>query len=424
MIPASVNKKFVKIELEPEKGFFNESKYNENNDYDYDINEKENVEFYEYMLEEESISENYIQKPYRNNTFFNYKALDFLIKEEPVVADLDANIYICAFHVNQTGKLPFLQFVMHKFPNHILDDNLVFPCFSYTGNNNILHDCSLKLDEIFISYEKKCDYVYSGYISEKNNFYIFYDLTNFYFQVEELYRNDKTWLVLIDEIINPKKICNFEIHESVSNFFYKNPEFSLLYDKNDSPIETPIVCYNGMNRSKLKFTAIFGMGKSENEGIAGPYYYFTTYQKSIKNGGWSKNETDDVRHGKKIAEESVKYNQGGIIRFAIFLGSVKVALNYPRDEIDKSFYKSQMLKDNLNPIEMQTMRITDYDGKWAEEYDSIYIGNLELDDGRILTEGPLWVVKEYDQQTPLSFHYIDKRMLGNVWDENENYYIN
>jgi hypothetical protein len=179
-----------------------------------------------------------------------------------------------------------------------------------------------------------------------------------------------------------------------------------------------------MHKSKLKFTAIFGTGKSENEGIVGPYYYFTSYQKAIKNGGWSKNEMDEVRNGKKITEEHGKYNQGGIVRFAIFLGSSKVSLNYPKDEIDESLYKSQKVKDNESSIEIQTMRITDYDGKWTEEHDSIYIGNLELDDGRGLTEGPYWVVKEYDQQIPLSFHYIDKRMLGKVWNDNDNYYIN
>lgn len=415
MIPASVNKRVAKND--PKPCFFNEIKHNETeSEIDYDINEKENSQFYEYLVEEEETNyENYVQKPYRNNTFFNYKALDFLVKEEPV-AELDSNIYICAFHVNQTGKLPFLQFVMHKFPSHIFYDNLTFPCFSYMGKNDILQDCSSKLDEIFISYEKKSDYIYSGYISENNNFYLFYDLTDFYFQVEELYRNDKTWLVLIDEIVNSRRICNFEIHEGVSNFFYKFPEFSLLHDENDNAIEAPVVCYNGMHKSKLKFTSIFGIGKSENEGIAGPYYYFTTYQKSIKHGGWSKKEKDGIGNGEKIT--------GGIVRFAIFLGSAKVSLNYPSDEIDNSLYKNQKLKDNENPTEIQTMRITDYDGKWAEEHDSIYIGNLELDDGRVLTEGPYWVVKDYGQQTPLSFHYIDKTMLGKVWNESDNYYIN
>ena len=106
------------------------------------------------------------------------------------------------------------------------------------------------------------------------------------------------------------------------------------------------------------------------------------------------------------------------------MGATKVSLNYPGDGIDESLYKSQKLKENENQREMQTMRITDYDGNWCDEHDSIYIGKLELDDGRVLAEGPHWVVKEYDQQTPLSFHYIDKRTLGEVWDENDNYYIN
>ena len=57
------------------------------------------------------------------------------------------------------------------------------------------------------------------------------------------------------------------------------------------------------------------------------------------------------------------------------------------------------------------MRITDYDGKWADNYDSVYLGNLELDDGTFLNRQSI-VVREYQQQIPLSYHYIDKETLN------------
>ena len=69
------------------------------------------------------------------------------------------------------------------------------------------------------------------------------------------------------------------------------------------------------------------------------------------------------------------------------------------------------------------MRITDYDGKWTEDYDSVYLGKVELDDGNFIKETPLIVVKNYNQQYPLSYHYINKKCLGEKFDENENYLI-
>ena len=54
------------------------------------------------------------------------------------------------------------------------------------------------------------------------------------------------------------------------------------------------------------------------------------------------------------------------------------------------------------------MRITDYDGKWAEEYDSCYLGHIELDNGEYLKGTPILAVKEYNQQIPLSYHYNKK----------------
>jgi len=127
---------------------------------------------------------------------------------------------------------------------------------------------------------------------------------------------------------------------------------------------------------------------------------------------------------KKITENEMgKYTKGGIVRFAIFMGEIHVSLNYPNDDTDDSELKKQILKENNSSIERQTTRITDYDGKWADMHDSIYIGKLELDDGRILKNAPLWVVKDYNQQVPISYHYIDKRTLGNTWDENGEYYI-
>jgi hypothetical protein len=56
----------------------------------------------------------------------------------------------------------------------------------------------------------------------------------------------------------------------------------------------------------------------------------------------------------------------------------------------------------------QTLRLSDHDGNWTKDYDSYYIGKLELDNGMVFPDGPLWVIKKYEQQIPVSFHHMSK----------------
>jgi len=44
---------------------------------------------------------------------------------------------------------------------------------------------------------------------------------------------------------------------------------------------------------------------------------------------------------------------------------------------------------------------------------------MELDDGSFLDDVPMFVLKEYNQQTPLSCHFIDK---GEKYEEKNNSY--
>ena len=74
-------------------------------------------------------------------------------------------------------------------------------------------------------------------------------------------------------------------------------------------------------------------------------------------------------------------------------------------------------------MEVLKMRISDHDGKWSENYDSVFLGKIELDNGSYLKNTPIIVLKDYNQQIPLSYHYIDKSCLNEKYDENDNYII-
>jgi hypothetical protein len=120
-----------------------------------------------------------------------------------------------------------------------------------------------------------------------------------------------------------------------------------------------------------------------------------------------------------------RYKSGGIIRFALFMDKTKVIQNLLLDEIDKSEIKKERLLDELLDAQYErlTMRISDHDGNWSKNYDSVFLGNVELDNGDKVNNAPIIVLKEYDQQIPLSYHYIDKNYLGDDFDNDTNYYI-
>ena len=144
---------------------------------------------------------------------------------------------------------------------------------------------------------------------------------------------------------------------------------------------------------------------------------------------------DEFKYGEKITgndsdNEIGKYTKGGIIRYALFLGNNLVKMNYPNDAVDESDIKKAKLTNAENienkecyVYEKMTLRISDHDGLWKQNYDSIYLGKIELDNGDYLKDTPLYVVKDYYNHTPLSYHHINKRTLGAKFDENGDYQI-
>ena len=60
--------------------------------------------------------------------------------------------------------------------------------------------------------------------------------------------------------------------------------------------------------------------------------------------------------------------------------------NLPNDESDNSDIKKERLEDpDLDKnMEILIMRISDHDGKWTENYDSAFLGKIELDNGLII----------------------------------------
>jgi len=282
----------------------------------------------------------------------------------------DVVVNCCTYQVNTTGEKPFLQFVLrkHDLTDTTSPDLLAFPSFKRRYGESVIDMCELMQKASCISYaidSSKCEY--KGFLNNRNVFYLFYELKEDSINIHDLCRRNDLWLVLIDEIINHNSCCNFKIDETVSNFFSYYINFACLKDFNGNYIETPSVGYTGVKSKEINLISCFGVPKTKEPNLNENYFYFTDYQNAIRMGGWSED----------------KINRGGIIRFALFLGDMFSSINDA--EIDE------------------------------ENCDSIYIGKGK--------KSPLWALKRYEQQVPLTCHYIDNLNLTETWDNDKVYYI-
>jgi hypothetical protein len=375
--------------------------------------------------------------------FYNYIGLDKLLYniDEYLNENLNENskIKINAFEIKNSKNVPYLKYLLIKDK---LTDILFFPELELSDYSELtsekiimlaqiqlyyliqLNNSNLHEDDNYSKYDKNIRF--KGFYLNDDIIHIFFDLTECNLHIDCTYRKSQLWFCLIDEIINYNKVCSLNIDSSVINFFITNIDFCYLKNKNNENYELPIVGYIGIQPIKLNFTYTFGISVKDKNAIMGPYYYFTDYKGSIRDGGWSETGMETKDNDTIITDnEYGRFKQGGIVRFALFLGKTKIVENLLNDSNDDSKIKKERLNDkNLHQnMEVLTMRISDHDGKWSEHNDSVFLGKIELDNGSYLKHTPIIVLKDYYQQIPLSYHYIDKSYLHEKYDENENYII-
>jgi hypothetical protein len=384
-------------------------------------------------MSEETINDSYL---------FSYDALKLLIKdEEDIMRNLQntnfEEVVLVPFKINMSGRDPFntIMLVRDASNNEL--------CFT-TILNNIQEDSENKFTDFSVlftfikcylfsllklkdyqNYDNNIDF--KGIYLHEKKIYMFIDLTQVEINVNLMYKTNQCWFALMDEVINRNHVCNIPISYDVANFFVNNSEFIFLKNGvTGEDIEIPSVVYTGTHEKLLYFTFVFGNIKSNSNSILGSNYYFTNFKNAIRQGGWSKDYKPEFRHDVEITENnSGKYIKGGIIRYALFLGNYLIKENLADDKIDSSeIKKARLINDELDYIyEKLTLRISDHDNLWNENYDSVILGNIELDNGEMLKETPMFVTKNFEDQIPLSYHYINKALLKDNFNELEDYEI-
>jgi hypothetical protein len=340
--------------------------------------------------------------------YYNYGVKHFLSKDLDSINSTDhyISVVICAYLINTNGQFPFVQYLLtNNGYNNLTLPKL--PVYSLFNKDDLIPYSQVYLSGLLQSnkFEEFSNNIsFDGFYEYNNDLYLFFDITNCEVNVDETYLTSNVRFGIIDEIVNHRNVCNMQIDDNVSTFFTKNESLNYLYDECNNPYEIPSVGFVGKpSEQKTNFVMMFGESAKNKSAILGPYFYFTNFTNAIKN---------------------VEYKKGGIVRFALFTGKTKYIENAPNDPNDNSEIKRQRLEDSMldNKKEILTLRISDHDGNWAQIYDSAYLGKLELDDGSLLVDTPMIVLKNYNQQVPLSCHIVDRRNIGENIEENKNSY--
>jgi len=363
------------------------------------------------------------QKKYLPDNYYTYDIHRHLKTDfHNISPEKDMHINICCFMVIESRptkiiEQPFLEYLLYKYPKSTdkVSNLCVFPFVKYK-NGEILDICKKMIKTLF-------DKIYSplGYIQNQDGIFLFYNIEFISILVRSKTLTKKPHYVwgLIDEICNHKKYITFPIHKSVTELFLKNPKLIYLKNKNKMCIEVPTVAFVGESHELLNYIATLGI-KSSTVRRFGPYYYFGDFKSQIRRGGWTSNYEKRHIFNKSITDENGKYLQGGLVRFAIFLGNYRVVLDRKSDPMTPYVEAYDNVKQ---PSKKLLAQIRKGKGNWTKTYDALVISNLKNN----RRSGFFWantgfIVKKFNFFTSLSIHLIDKSTLKPNWDIDSEFY--
>jgi len=364
-------------------------------------NESDSKKRYTYLIEQcayKNVTNNDIMK--NNTNIYGYGIINIL-----------------CYHVTQNNKYPFIQFMLEKIPfcNNIIQEKLVLPYVSITYNitddfTSIITD---KLNNLLTSigcHGSLTEESYKGIINDGHErLYALIDMSHINLFRLSITRNSPIWFSLPTEIVNIGSICNIPIDTNVTELFSDMPNLSSLQhndniDNFNKTYPLPDAVYSGSYLKKTEFRSLFSMECEKVYPSCGAYYYyFRLFEDAVKEGGWIRhggtkiidlNDTN-VTHSqsgvKLVDNEYGRYITGGINRYALF----------PENYV-------------IHNESSNTLSLTDDDIniKFVDNKCIVIIYNDESTD----TILPDILVKEYESAYPISYHMLNKSILGDKYE--------
>lgn len=360
-------------------------------------NSAENKDYYKYMDKLKMESKIDEQPPEmmlaEHSNIYKYNALNLLNTEISTTKPYNT-VVLCTYAIVNDALHPFIKYLLFK---DVDTCTFNFPMFIHSDNEIPVNYSKSLVQQLLNMTDGDDEWVkYKGFLHQSQKIYLFFDISGCKNEALcDIYKINKSHFAIMDEIINKSHICGMSFDGSLREFFLKNSKFIFIQDETNANYEIPIAVYTNERKNKLVFRYTFGVTKTQGM-YMGNYYYFTSYDNAIC--------------CETAPELDIKPSEYGLVRFAVFLGTTCVKLNNLNDPPDLSDEKQRLMScDDKMLYEEQTLRITDYDGNWSDVYDSVFVGNIKLDDDVFVKKCPLWVLKNYNQQHSLSYHYINEQ---------------
>jgi len=384
--------------------------------------------FIEEMDENENTSNNVIDSNKTRYTYLIDRQADNNLGNHDILTH-NSNIYgqglltVLCYHVTRNSKYPFLQFMLEKVPfcNDIIKEKLVLPLLTVSRETDqdfsiaMIEKIKNSLSAIGCNPSELTMDAYKGLISDKNErIYALVDISIVDIFRISLTRNNPIWFSLPTEIMNIRSICNIPIDDDVTELFLNMPELSVLHIPNKMDVyPIPDAVYSGSYFRNVEFQSVFGVSKEKVYTSCDQYYYyFRLFEDAVKEGGWVRSgghkliDLNDVsithnQAGTKLIDnEYGRYIRGGINRYALF----------PENYI-------MYIESN------KTLSLTDEDINIKFEGNKCII--IQYEDADIDTILPDILTKEYELAYPISYHILQKSILGDKYeiDKQDKYMI-
>jgi len=330
----------------------------------------------------------------------NYDALDKLEKGIGFIFNDFESVNICGYKLIQNEINTFPMYLM-LYNSELSEYSFPIVSYKYSIKNILIYIShylynlivnNMNIDEYgnkkIIDIENfKRNITVNGYRIFNDKIYLFIDLTNIKIITNHTYNKFTLDWGLFTDFTNRKKIYDKNINFEDCLFVTNNADLFLIRDKNNNIYEPPNSAYIETEKEYANYLFNFGPIKLSKEIFLGSCYYFKNYDQKIKTNA--------------------------LVRFAIFYGKYYVKQNFPNDTVDESQIKKDKLElydklensfiNNNYELEKQTMRISDYDGNWKENFDSVIVSELELDNGKNFIGHPTIAIKSNEQFFSLSY---------------------
>ena len=317
------------------------------------------------------------------DNYFTYMGLELIDRKE--LDELQNTVSIICYHVDSSGKFPFIQFLLYNNYDLFFGNTLTLPSLNLNlDDNNVDSDVETFVREKIWQYLSLANCQINDINDIKingtyNNKYIFVDVSKIDISGLFLNSNSQVWFALTNEIVNNCKVCNIPVDKQLYLLFLNEHRlFSIINNMTCQLYSNPDVAYSGSFYKETEFQSIFGVNQID-KGFGKNYFFSLSFNDTFKHAGWSLLEKPEYRFSKLITDNDYgRYISGGINRVAI--------LTEKNEFIVKS--------NDVQNIDFQIN-------------DSVCM---------IIDNVSYIIIKDYEQQKSLSFHKVDKRKLGQQWN--------